>query len=350
MDQTSSKGNILMFCVKFFGYENRLARAFEDSGYHVDLFDERPSNSALAKICIRKDVKAYRGTVRRYIESIIEKQKGKIYDYVVVIKGEAINEKLVELLRHAYPDAKFLLYLWDSVCNIPGCEVRMKLYDRVMTFDPEDAKKYHIGFLPIPYGQEQFQIAQQGKLEYDVAFIGTAHSIRPRVVSQVEKICRENGKKCFAYFYSPHILVYWLNRLTNPDYRYIKKRDIHFSSLSPEETYRIYSQSKCVLDIEHPRQHGTTTRPVEMLPMHKKIITTNENVKKFPFYNENNFCIIDRDNPQIDGRFFDLPYVPVDQKILDEYSPAAFVKKLIGNMGGQEENDKDRFDHTHVQQ
>ena len=331
MDRTSSKGNILMFCVKFFGYENRLARAFEESGYHVDLFDERPSNSALAKICIRKDIKAYRGTVRRYIESIIEKQKGKTYDYIVVIKGEAINEKIVELLRRTYPDARFLLYLWDSVCNIPGCEKRMKLYDRVMTFDPEDAEKYHIGFLPIPYGQEQLQNAHTDRFEYDVTFIGTAHSIRPRVVKQVEKICRENGKKCFSYFYSPHILVYWLNRLTNPDYRFIKKEDVHFKSLSLEETYRIYSLSRCVLDIENPRQQGTTARPVEMLPMHKKIITTNENVKKFPFYNENNFYIIDRDKPEIDNRFFDLPYLPVDQKIMEQYSGRSFVKQLIDN-------------------
>ena len=71
-----------------------------------------------------------------------------------------------------------------------------------------------------------------------------------------------------------------------------------------------------MLDIEHPRQQGTTTRPVEMLPMQKKIITTNVYVKNFDFYNENNFCLIDRENPVVDEKFFETDYLPASEEVI----------------------------------
>lgn len=84
------------------------------------------------------------------------------------------------------------------------------------------------------------------------------------------------------------------------------------------------------MDIEHPRQNGTTTRPVEMLPMKKKIITTNKYVKNFEFYNENNFLIIDRETPCLKEEFFESEYLPVDKDVLYKYSPENFVKNVMG--------------------
>lgn len=323
---------VLMFCASFFGYDKRISSALEDAGYEVDLIDEKPSCSFIAKACVRYNVSLYRPVIRKYISSVITQREGKQYDYVLVVKGEAINEEAVALLRKAYPKAYFILYLWDSVANIPDCENRMALYDKVLTFDPVDAKKYKIPYISIPYGKENTW-CEQTKMDckYDIAFIGTAHSIRPRVVKQIEEICKAQGRKMFVYFYSPHILVYALNKLCNSSYRWIKMREVHFEALSNEEVCQIYRASKCILDIEHPKQHGTTTRPVEMLSMKKKIITTNTHVYDFPFYDSHNFYIIDREKPDVDISFLDSPYSPVDDEIVKQYSPSQFVKALMGS-------------------
>ena len=329
-----SEKRILMFCVSFFGYEKRLADALRAVGYHVDLYDERPSNGFVGKVCVRLGLKAYRGVINRRLKRIIEENRGADYDYVFVVKGEATGEAQIRLLRQAYPKAQFVLYLWDSVENIPGGKEKMGLYDRVLTFDPMDAQRYDIPYLPIPYGQEHTTIEAADTYRYDVAFVGTAHTVRPRVVKRIKTICENHGRSCYTYFYSPHQLVYLLNRLTNPDYRYISWDEVHFKPLSAKELYEIYGASRCVLDIEHPRQNGTTTRPVEMLPLGKKIITTNRYVKDFPFYNENNFCIVDRDDPKFDVSFLDTPYLPVDREILERYSPESFVKALLPETEG----------------
>lgn len=319
-----------MFCVSFFGYEKRIANAIRDAGYEVDLFDERPGNGFVAKTCVRYNVGVYRPVIRRHVEAIIAANSEKDYQYVLVVKGEAINEDCVALLRQAYPKAKFVLYLWDSVVNIPDCENRMKCYDRVLTFDSEDAEKYGIPMLSLPYDKNAAGYADEGEYQYDVAFVGTAHSVRPRVVKQVQRWCEDNGRSCFVYFYSPHKLVYLLNKLTNPDYKWIRMKEVHFEPLPAEKMNEIYAASRCVMDIEHPRQSGATTRPIEMLPMKKKVITTNPHVREFPFFNENNFYVIDRDAPELDLDFLECSYIPVDSGILEQYAPERFARVVLG--------------------
>lgn len=325
----NNKQSVLMFCPNFFGYEKRVCEALKSEGFDVDLYDERPNNGFFCKVFLRLNFKPYKLVVRKYIKKVIAENKDKKYDYVFVVKSEAAGKKEVELLRKAYPNAKFILYLWDSVKNVPDGEKKIPLYDKVFTFDPQDAEKYNLPFLPIPYGKEYVKQEQSASFKYDVAFIGTAHSVRPRVVKEIKAQCEKQGRKCFYYFYSPHPLVYLLNKLTNKDYKYISFKEINFKPMSTNDVCEVYSQSRCVLDIEHPKQTGTTTRPVEMLPMQKKIITTNSYVKNFEFFNDNNFCIIDRLNPVVNPEFFDKPYLAVDDETLYKYSGENFAKKLF---------------------
>ena len=73
------------------------------------------------------------------------------------------------MLREAYPEAKMILYFWDSVANVPDGEKKIALYDRVLTFDPDDSIKYNLPFLPVPYGKEYTKVQQTNEFEYDVA-------------------------------------------------------------------------------------------------------------------------------------------------------------------------------------
>lgn len=328
--QMNSK-KVLMFCADFFGYDKRIRGALENDGYEVDLFEERAGTGFFAKVFTRLHFKPYRFRIRRYVTEVIQRA-GDDYDYVFVVKGESLDQDCIRQLREAYPRAKFILYLWDSVANVPQCAERMKYYDRVLTFDPADAAKYSIPQLSLPYDASDVQYQSREAHEFDVAFIGTVHSQRPRIVKEVERRCLEMGKRCFVYFYSPHPLVYLFSKLTNPDFRYITRKEVHFKPLSPNLVRSVYQRTLAVLDIEHPGQKGTTTRPVEMLPMKKKVITTNAAVKNFPFYHKNNFLVIDREKVQLDPTFFDLPYLPVADTILKQYSPHQFVKTLFSDV------------------
>ena len=49
--------------------------------------------------------------------------------------------------------------------------------------------------------------------DYDVAFIGTAHSSRPRIVKTLTAQCKQRGRKFYSYLFTPHYLVYFYNKL-----------------------------------------------------------------------------------------------------------------------------------------
>lgn len=322
---------VLMFCAGFFGYEKRIAGEIRAQGYEVDHYDERPNSGFIAKTCVRYNVGLYRPVIRQYYEKIIQINRDKHYDYVLVVKGEAVNEDIVGLLRSVYPDAKFVLYLWDSAANIPDCANRMKLYDRVLTFDPQDAKTYGLYFRPLFFAKEYQAQPEVGSADYvyDFAFIGTAHTIRPLVVKKLGAACTERGGDCFAHLFLPHPMVYLYNKVCNPAYRTVKKADIRFDSLHAQQIKEVYQKSNCILDVEHQKQRGLTMRTIELVGMQKKIITTNVGVKEYDFYNPSNICVIDRENPVVDDAFWEKKYEPIPEEILRRYALESFVKEIF---------------------
>lgn len=321
---------ILMFAPDFFGYREKIAEELVSMGAQVDLYDERPSNSAFCKIMLRKNIKLYRPVVTKYFRQVISESRSKNYDYVFVIKSEGINEKIFAMLRQTFPNAKFILYLWDSVKNVPDGKRRINLYDRVLTFDHVDAERYHLPLRPLFCCKEYSALPESPESYlYDAAFIGTAHSIRPRVVRQVSKICEAHGGRCYSFLYLPHKLVFFYHKLLNPAYRGIRWQDIHFEAMTAEEIRAVYDRSRCILDVEHSDQRGLTMRTIEMVGMGKKLITTNLGIQNYDFYHPNNICVIDRRNPQIPEDFWTSPYVPVSKSILQRYSLRTFVEDIF---------------------
>ena len=328
--------NVLMFCAEFFGYREQMTQALRDLGCNVDLYDERPKNDVLTKTMVRYNIGLIRPSLRKYYRQIIAQNQGKRYDYVFVVKGEAINEEILSLLRCAYPEAKFILYLWDSVSNIPDCANRLRLYDRALTFDPVDAKQYAMVLRPLFFGKE-YEAAQEpaGTYTYDVAFIGTAHSDRPRIVKMLEAQCEARGGACFHYLFLPHKLVYLYNKVLNRNYRRVRKGDIHFTPISSQQIREVYQKSRCILDVEHKAQRGLTMRTIEMVGMGKKLITTNQSVRDYDFYDPRNICVIDRENPVVDEAFWRQAYAPLPPDILRRYSLQAFLEDIFDMNEGE---------------
>ena len=242
---------ILMFCPSFFGYDKKMAEALRNQGYEVDLYDERVSNHFLAKTCIRYDLKPFHPVSDRYVSRIITENTGKQYDFIFVVKGEGLTRKGLSMLRNAYPQAQLILYLWDSLDNIADGVGKLPLYDKVATFDPEDARQYSLHFRPLFYHKDFSQQAVPEDFDYDVAFIGTAHSSRPRIVKTLTAQCKQRGRKFYSYLFTPHYLVYFYNKLLNREYRNVKWSDLRTEPLPTQTVRKIYDTSRCVLDVEH---------------------------------------------------------------------------------------------------
>lgn len=321
---------ILFLSVKFFNYETIIKKKLEDLGGEVDYFDERPSNSLFAKAIIRLKKDVYQQKINQYYRNILSEISGKKYDYFLVLKGEAVPIFFIEEIKRLNPNIKAIYYNWDSFKNNPNAQSIIHLFENRFTFDKEDAKTYDMSFRPLFFSDDYSTIKNiQATKEYDVMFIGTAHSDRYVVSEEVRSWVENHKLKMFAFYFSPSKWVFKYKQFFDKTFKKFDINKISFSSLSHSEILELYKKSKIILDINHPLQKGLTMRTFEALGAGKKLITTNTHIKEYPFYNPNNIWVIDRDNIKLEEDFFKTEFTEISQNVYHKMSIEGWIECLF---------------------
>lgn len=319
------------------GYSDGILKKMKELGAEVDYIHDKPDEGFVTKALGRLQLGFYQKIIESYYEKALFPLKERGYDYILAIRGEYTPINSLKLMREYYPNAKIVLYMWDGLHkqNTVGIEKKWPFYDEVYTFDRIDyeANKDKLHFLPLYYYEDylpkDIKCANDEELEYDISFIGTAHDDRINVVKNIMRQGTENGLSCFSYFYMPHKLVYMMNKLMNKYFKNVKGTDISYQMLPFDKLYQIYANSRCVVDVENRGQHGLTMRSIEIIGLKRKFITTNQDIKNYDFYNENNILVIDRNNPKLDMEFFERPYEELDEAIYKKYSIKNWILEVL---------------------
>ncbi|EPK9628543.1 hypothetical protein O4D35_003708, partial [Proteus mirabilis] len=221
-------------------------------------------------------------------------------------------------------NSKFILYLWDSVNNKPKVKRILTQFDSIFTFEKDDAKKWGAEFLPLFYSPH-FENDKQTKIKYDICFIGTAHSDRINLVNTIiNKIKSIKDINIYTFFYFQNKIIFQLKNLF---FGKIFNSIVNFKPLTQSNVVEIMKSSRIIIDIHHPKQKGLTMRTIECLGLNKKIITTNDNIKTYDFYDPSMICIIKRDNVIIPEEFITAPNIVYKNR--EHYSLQQWVKKII---------------------
>lgn len=323
--------NILLLSVKTFNYEHIIAEQLRSHGAKVDYYDERPSNSIAVKGLIRLRRAVYQRTINKYYNRILLNCTSIQYDYLFVIRGEVVPAFFLQQFKNHQPNCTLIFYTWDSFSNNPHPEKNLEYYHKAFTFDSGDAKIHNIGFRPLFYHNAYSQISQleDKTYEYDLLFIGTAHSDRYKISNTLMQWCADNSLSSFAYYYIQSRAVYFYKKWFDPTFKEFEFNKLSFQSLTIHETLSLYKQSKIILDINHPGQKGLTMRTFETLAAGRKLITTNPEVKKYPFYSSNNIFIIDRDKPEVQLDFFTTKFEAISKELLFRMSIDGWLESLF---------------------
>lgn len=330
MNQDLTGRRILLISAQFFGYETRIMQHLRDRGAQVEWVDERPSGSAFTKTIIRLRLAAARPLVKAYYQGVMRGLAGRHFDDVLIVSPECCDEGILGHLRKILPRAVFRLYMWDSFQNkgVQDPATYIRMFDRTLSFDDEDANSYGMTFRPLFFsgGDEE---GQTESLPYAFSFIGTIHSDRYRVLRAMGEAAGQAGLAYFTYPYLPTHLHYWLYRLTKREFRGIPPTAFHYQSLSYPEVLRVVRGSRVILDVEHPRQRGLTMRSLEVLGSGKKLATTNQNIRSYPFFSEDRILVIDREMPVINLAFFSAPPPPTPPSLMANYSLFSWVNDIF---------------------
>ena len=319
--------SVLLIAPSYFGYDQLIRDGLARAGARVALLNDRPSTTSLTKAAIRINRRLVQPWSDAYFEKVISRAGLGTIDYVLIVIGEALSPKALQKLRASHPSAKVLLYMWDSFDNKPALRAHLDQVDAAYSFDGEDCRKYSMIFRPLFFGTEYEDFVRR-PVEFDLAFIGTAHDDRYPAVKRV-KASLPHDRSLFHFFYIQSPLLYAWRRLTDAHLRGASVADFSFRSMPKTEVVDILARSRAALDVQHPRQRGLTIRTFEAMGAGLKLVTTNPDVRNYDFFDPQNILVIDRANPEIPALFLEQPAVPVGSALKRKYSLAGWIDEVM---------------------
>lgn len=333
IEEALNNKNILFFSVQTFNLEKEIVKKLEQLGANVDYYDERPSNNNFTKGIIRLKRSLLQLKINKYYNKILLEIRNKKYDFLFVNKGEVIPEFFLEEFKRQQPNCQCIFYTWDSFSNNKNSLTILKYFHKKFSFDSDDAVRYGLEFRPLFYLDfyKDIDFISNVEIKNNLLFLGTAHSDRYKISNSIADWCKKNQLNSYCYYYMQGRLVYFYKKLFDSTFKEFDYKKLSFASLKGEDLFKLYQNSKVVLDINHPGQKGLTMRTFETIGAKRKMITTNAEVKKYKFYNPHNILIIDRENIKLNKEFFESDYKEVDKDLYERMSLKGWLSCLFVN-------------------
>jgi hypothetical protein len=303
---------ILLVCKDIGGYAKKLANYLKTD--HEVCFIDTSSLSG----SFNWAPKIFRRSLRRYSEfssfrSLI-KASGR-FDVALFINPAQIDKSLTEAGLKV-SDRK-VAYLYDSFSRWPMSSEELAEYDDVFSFDWENAESHGLHKLH-NYIYSEFD-GMSEPIEYS-AFVVMAGKDRVPVLEglahEFDRLKITNYKflvQCKKIPGSHAGITYFEDRM------------------SLESVEDLVRRSKIVIDISKPGQSGLSFRFFEAMAMRKKVITTNNSVMEYDFYNPANILVVHENCPVIPDSFINEPYMDIPADIYNLYTLQGWVKVVFSS-------------------
>jgi len=319
----------------YFGLYSPIRRALTAMGHSTDIVEVGKETSftyhnlvhrtygLLSRSIFQRNIKSAHKS--RKVSEILERTfANKSYDIVIVNHPDILQAEQLDTIRK---NSKHLIaHLWDSSGKEPRFFKHLNKFDKVLSFDPTDVKKY--GFIPITnyLDSSMNPLNATNSCEQDVFCIISYDKARYRLM---QNILNRNPSISFnfnAYFSSSRRMKYAqdkrINNITTP--------------MAPDHIKTILGKHKAILDIGHNEQHGLSFRVIDSIGLQRKLITTNPHVRTSDIFHPNNTAVIDPGKPVIDKNFLDSAYVPQSEETITKYHIDTWVTSFLDKaVGGQ---------------
>lgn len=324
--------SILLLCDNFYDYDKAIVDELYKLGaknvylknvrFFSSSFRERENFNFLSFVRHPFERRCWTRDFRREIQNLH-------FDIFLCIENACFVKSFMHFLHEKNPNIKSVLFLWDTYKTQQGGFKDYRfLFDKVYSFDRDDAKKYGIEYFP------DFYIPQEKANEflYDISFVGTGNDNcamhRFELIDYVNRFCEEHGLRSMLFLKASvpskpkNLLMKILLRIhNNKDYqniiaKYNDEKWLHFESLPLAQCNELQAKSRVLLDINHRSRQGMTINCITALAQGQKLITTNKRIKNESFYNPNMIYVMDEDNPYLDISFWSRPYEKIDMSHL----------------------------------
>ncbi|MFV5697538.1 hypothetical protein ACM55H_04135 [Flavobacterium sp. ZT3R17] len=233
-----------------------------------------------------------------YIKKVI--QNGDLFDQILIIRPDKLERKALLLLRDNA--IQMSCFLFDGIENFKDQKKTLSFFDTVYSYDKKDVEKYNFQFLTNYIYDDQIETKKITNLVFNISSFDERFPFLVKLAN---------------YFSQERI-----------SFRFIVKKDRFFKHKSIEisdryllisEVKNIIASSLVLVDIQQKNQDGLTFRIFEALGYKKKLITNNQDIVTYDFYNPNNIFVISESNYEVPSSFFETDFVAIDSDILSKY-------------------------------
>ncbi len=233
--------------------------------------------------------------------------KNKLNDYDVVILFDSLfYYGIPQYIKKKNKDIKIIYWYWNPSNDEKVNKIKKDKYiDEIWTYNRFDAEKYDLKYNPQMYSFSEVEnIKKNWKPENDVVFLGLNKG-RKEKLENIKEILKKQNVKC--------------------DLHVLESGD---SYMQYNEYLNLINNSKCILDFNFDLPCGLTLRPLEALFMEKKLITNNDDIVNYRFYNKNNIFIIGKDDWNNIYNFINEDYNKIDKEIIEYYDYKSWLDRM----------------------
>ncbi|MFV5688168.1 hypothetical protein ACM55M_06030 [Flavobacterium sp. ZT3R25] len=243
-----------------------------------------------------------------YIKKVIE--NGDLFDQILIIRPDKLQRKALFILRDNA--IQMTCFLFDGIENFKDQKKTLSFFDTVYSYDKMDVKKYNFQFLTNYIYDDNIQNNDIQNKVFNISSFD-------RRFLFLEKVANYLSKNSISF-------------------RFVVKKDKIFEHKNIEiineylpisEVKKLIASSLVLVDIQKENQYGLSFRVFEALGYKKKLITNNQDIVTYDFYNKNNIFVISEENYEIPLDFFETDYVEIDPEISNKYKLTSWISEVF---------------------
>jgi hypothetical protein len=243
-----------------------------------------------------------------YIKKVF--QDGDLFDQILIIRPDKLERKALLFLRDNA--IQMSCFLFDGIENFKDQKKTLSFFDTVYSYDKADVEKYNFQFLTNYIYDDQIETKKISNLVFNISSFDDRFAF-------LEKLADYFSQKGISFRF-----------IVKKD-RIFEHKSIEISDryLSISEVKNIIASSLVLVDIQQKNQDGLTFRIFEALGYKKKLITNNQDVVTYDFYNSNNIFVISDNNYEVPPSFFETDFVEIDCDILNKYKLTNWIFEVF---------------------
>lgn len=233
------------------------------------------------------------------------------FDQTLIIRPDKLERKALVFLRKN--SVVMNCFLFDGIENFKNQKKTLSFFDTVYSYDKKDVEKYKFQFLTNYIYDDTIQNNEIVNKVFNIS----SYDRRFPFLEKVADYLAENSIS----------------------FRFVIKKDKAFDHKNIEiiteylpisDVKKIIAGSLVLVDVQKENQYGLSFRIFEALGYKRKLITNNQDIVTYDFYNENNVFVISDKNYEIPLGFFETEYLEIAPEILDRYKLKNWISQVFG--------------------